>query len=583
LEKEVKNIAPVVLFAYNRPELVRRTLRSLKGNKLSSESDLYIFCDGPKSGAGNEQIKKVEEVRKVVREEKWCKTVTVVEQPINKGLADSVINGVSEIVHKYGKVIVVEDDVLLSPYFLDFMNECLETYKDNKKILAIGSWNYFCDSAKIKDDYFFFRYPDSIAWATTESSWRLFEKSAATALQKLIALGKLSAFNGDGEADYFESMLKMQMEGKINSWAIRWTATAVINDMLSVFPKISLSKHIGFGADATHETAEKDYNKDLVLANRLLKLDSSSVIRENDTALREWKIFVNTNFKVQSSEPGSESSLYNRVRIKGYRLVHGVLNKFLPEKVSEADELIKAALKFPRFKEHTFKYKNYVLKVSDFISVANQVKEYFDEEQLKFSCSKKEPVIIDCGSNVGVSVLYFKSLFPAARIMAFEPDGAIFNYLKENLNTNGVKDVNLVNKAVWTNENGIEFGSEGADGGSVFFEGGAKILVPTVSLKKILEQHDSVDMLKIDIEGAEIPVIIDCEEQIRKVKYLFVEYHSLLNSQQQLDKLLSILTANGFRYYINSIGTQAMQPFIKVNAYNGMDVQLNIFAVNQIG
>lgn len=581
MEKEIKNTAPVILFAYNRPSLVRKTLRSLKANTLALQSHLFVFCDGPKENAGEADLLKINEVRQIVGSEQWCGDVTVIEHNENKGLAASVIDGVSTIVSKYGKVIVIEDDVLLSPYFLQFMNDALDANSDNKQVLSIGSWNYFCDPEKIENDFFYFRYPDSIAWATTAYSWSLFEKDAAVALDKLKHLGKLNVFNGDGEAEYFEDMLNKQIEGKVNSWAIRWTATAIVNNMLNVFPKYSLSKHIGFGADATHEKSEVDYNKDLFLAERKLSVDISSSVAENSLALREWKNFVNANFKGQPVLSGSNSSLYNRIRTKAYRMVHRVIDKVKPAKLSEADQLIEEALRFPRYKDHEFNYGKYRFKVSDFISVANQIKEYFDEEQLKFISNKEKPLIIDCGSNVGVSVIYFKSLYPQATIWAYEPDRKIFGNLTDNLMLNNVANVNVHNKAVWLHEDGVEFAAEGADGGSVYAEG-PKTRVETVRLKNILNNADEVDLLKIDIEGAELAVLADCNEALRKVKFLFVEYHSLVNEKQQLDKLLSVLTENGFRYYINSIGSQAAKPFVEVNAYNGMDIQLNVFAVNRL-
>ena len=145
---------------------------------------------------------------------------------------------------------------------------------------------------------------------------------------------------------------------------------------------------------------------------------------------------------------------------------------------------------------------------------------------------------------------------------------------------NGLTDVNLIDKAVWINNNGIEFGSEGADGGSVFFERN-KIIVPTVRLKEFFEKETRIDCLKIDIEGAEVEVIEDCKNELNKVKYLYVEYHSWKQQLQQLDKLLQNLSDNGFRYSIHPIGENMLQPFIQNNPKNAMDIQLDIHAINE--
>ncbi|MFL5752712.1 MAG: FkbM family methyltransferase [Bacteroidia bacterium] len=261
-------------------------------------------------------------------------------------------------------------------------------------------------------------------------------------------------------------------------------------------------------------------------------------------------------------------------------MIKRIMNRLRPPQPSEAQQLISEAMAFPRYREHSFQFGHYTLKVSDFISVAYQLKEYFEDQRLKFAPSSPQPVILDCGANVGVSVLYFKSIFPAARITAFEPDPLIFRYLNENLRQNMVDGVELVNKAVWTDDNGIEFGSEGADGGSVYFEGN-KTRLPSLRLKTLMEKEEEIDLLKMDIEGAEVEVITDCAEQLKKVKYLFVEYHSWISNPQQLDLLLSTLTQNKFRYAIHSIGHQSSSPFSGTNSQNGMDIQLDIYAVNE--
>src|SRR5205085_1434743 len=199
------------------------------------------------------------------------------------------------------------------------------------------------------------------------------------------------------------------------------------------------------------------------------------------------------------------------------------------------------------------------------------------DESMLFNAGE-EPVIYDCGSNVGVSVIYFKKKFPKAKIIAFEPDPKVYDCLSQNLKINNIQDVKAVNKAVWIHNGELEFGSEGADGGSVFQKEN-KIKVSAVRLKELLEKENRIDCLKMDIEGAETEVLTDCKNVLSKIKYLFVEYHSWKNQEQQLDSLLNILSENGFRYYINSIGEKSSQPFIKSTG-NPMDVQLDIHAVN---
>lgn len=315
--------APIALFAYNRPELLRETLKSLQANHGASESELYIFCDGPKADATEADREKIRRVRQVAQLENWCGTVTVIEKETNQGLASSIITGISELLNTSETVIVIEDDVVLSPYFLKFMNDSLQTYVDDEKVLAVGSWNYFCPPEKLSGDTFFFRYPDSIAWATFSRAWNLFEKDAQTALQKLESTNRMHAFNGDGEALYFGNMLNMQIKGQINSWAIRWTATSIINDKLCVFPKETLSKHMGFGADATHEKTDDDYNAHLQLCKREL-LVSKMPVTEDTVALSEWKKFIRANF-LKEEKPGA-SAIARRLAGAAFRKLKKIFN-----------------------------------------------------------------------------------------------------------------------------------------------------------------------------------------------------------------------------------------------------------------
>jgi GT2 family glycosyltransferase len=270
-------LAPIALFVYNRPQFTLRTLESISDNGLAQDSELFIYADGPKANANPVQLAAIDEVRKIIRSKKWCKNVTVIESAVNQGLAPSIIHGVTETVNRYQKVIVIEDDVVVSKYFLRFMNEGLEKYKDENKVFSLGSWNYYYDTASA--DTYFIRLPDTIAWASWKRAWDHFEPDTQKIYTQLTKRGLLHEFNLNGRFPY-ENMLKHQLEGKVNSWAIRWTATAFLNNSLTLYPSRSLSKHIGFGADSTHvKTA--DYNADLVLADTPIQLNDLPLINDD--------------------------------------------------------------------------------------------------------------------------------------------------------------------------------------------------------------------------------------------------------------------------------------------------------------
>ncbi len=221
------------------------------------------------------------------------------------------------------------------------------------------------------------------------------------------------------------------------------------------------------------------------------------------------------------------------------------------------------------------RFLDYRVDVPDLPSFIWQFKEIFVNEIYRFESENNSPVIFDCGANIGISCLYFKRLYPDARIKAFEADPIIANILKQNLIKNGISDVEVINKAVWIDDKGIEFGRDGADGGSIKASSN-KIKIGTIRLKELLDKEERVDFLKIDIEGAEYEVLIDCSESLGNVKNVFIEYHSWNNSPQRLSEILKVLETNNFRYYIEDINKRK-HPFINRNQDGNMDLQLNIF------
>ena len=207
-----------------------------------------------------------------------------------------------------------------------------------------------------------------------------------------------------------------------------------------------------------------------------------------------------------------------------------------------------------------------------------QVKEIFVDESYAFPITSAKPVIIDCGSNIGTSVVYFSRHYPDAKITAYEADAGTAKTLRSNLVTNGVANVEVVEKAVWTDDAGVDFGSAGDDVSSVFVATNIN-RVPSVRLRDVLLQELHVDMLKIDIEGAEVPVLEDCRDALAHVQNLFVEYHAYIGQPQTLPQLLQILTDSGFRYYVDT-AQHRTKPLIN-RQYRGntvMDLQLTIFA-----
>lgn len=199
-------------------------------------------------------------------------------------------------------------------------------------------------------------------------------------------------------------------------------------------------------------------------------------------------------------------------------------------------------------------------------------------EIYKFYTNRKSPLIIDCGANMGVSVLFFATQYPNARIIAFEPEEEIFEVLEKNIKSYNLSNVEIHKKAVWDSETTLQFFTDHGMGGSLanVFHNQDPTNVKTVRLADYL--HESVDFLKLDIEGAEYTVLKDCEQYLKNVDHIFVEYHSFVDQEQHLEDVLQLLKKNGFRYHLRESFSQ-QRPFVdKILACENMDMAINIFA-----
>ncbi|MCX6181994.1 MAG: FkbM family methyltransferase [Bacteroidetes bacterium] len=239
--------------------------------------------------------------------------------------------------------------------------------------------------------------------------------------------------------------------------------------------------------------------------------------------------------------------------------------------------LLMLALKYgtsKRYEKKEIAFDGHVFVVADFKSFFWQYKQIYVDKCYQFKTEEKNPVILDCGANVGLSALFFSRSYPSAKIVAYEADANIYNCLLNNIQKNKVRNVEALQKAVWTSNAGITFLSEGADGGAVCAEGTA---VESVALKDEIENYQKISLLKMDIEGAEVEVIRSVKDVLHKCENVFIEYHSFAGKEQHLHELLTILSSNGFRYYLKE-EVVLSQPFVTKGNPGPMDMQINIFA-----
>jgi len=270
-EQMNNNLAPIVLFVYNRPWHTEQTLNALMQNEQALESTLYIYCDGVKENSTEDQRQKIIDVRNVIRTKKWCKEVYIIESEFNKGLADSIIQGVSEVLSKHAKVIVLEDDLVTSKYFLVYMNSGLEYYKYKKTVYSISAdrpaYNLFQIPEDYEYDVFVSLRSYSYGWATWIDRWECVDWSLDSIVEYLNKPYLMQAFNRGGED--LNKMLIMQRDNKIDSWAIRFVFAHFMNHAVAILPCISYIDNIGCDGSGIH-SGEKglSYRKDTSLATK---------------------------------------------------------------------------------------------------------------------------------------------------------------------------------------------------------------------------------------------------------------------------------------------------------------------------
>lgn len=252
--------APIALFVYNRPGHTRQTVETLLANAEAAKSPLYIFSDAPKNTAGEEAVS---EVRRYIRGIGGFSTVHIIERAENYGLARSIIDGVTNICQEHGRVIVLEDDLIMSPYFLQYMNDALVRYEDQPEVVSIHGYSYPV-SGKLPDT-FFIRGADCWGWGTWKRGWDIFEPDGEKLLAELERKNLTHKFNYEG-AYSFTNMLKEQIAGRNNSWAIRWHASAFLANRLTLYPGESLVRNIGFDSSGTHCGSSGGYDVDLAIS-----------------------------------------------------------------------------------------------------------------------------------------------------------------------------------------------------------------------------------------------------------------------------------------------------------------------------
>jgi hypothetical protein len=327
------SVSPVALFAYRRPVHLRRTLEKLRANPEASQTELFVFCDNARDASA---AAGVDAVRRLLQDGDLGFAAThIVLRDSNYGLARNITEGVSEVLAIRKTVIVVEDDIAVSPFFLRFMNEALACYRDSP---AVGSISGYCYPVTdpVPETYFI-RGADCWGWATWPDRWRVYNPDGPALLRELKARNLCHAFDFDG-AMGFVQMLKDQIAGRNDSWAVRWHASCYLRDMLILYPGRALAHNIGHDGSGTHSLQE-DTSFDVMLSPTAITVGGIEVA-ENAQARKAICRF----FRRHAPGPSWAPSTGGRGLTRRQRTLRKLLARYLPPGIANVLRAIRNRL-----------------------------------------------------------------------------------------------------------------------------------------------------------------------------------------------------------------------------------------------
>ena len=278
----IRNLSPVVIFAFNRLEHLKKTIKSLKKCKYSDNTNLIIYLDNYNIESDKQ---KVISIKNFIHKIKGFKKINLIQRKKNLGMSKNIILGVSQTLKKFKKGIFLEDDMILDKYFLEYMNYYLELYKNNKKVSSIHGYSY--PTNKVLPEYFFLKGADCWGWATWPRAWKLYSNDSKYLLNKIINKGLLKTFNFNNTYNY-SGMLKKNLKKENSSWAINWYASCFLKNKLTLYPGKSLVHNFGNDLSGTNCKETDVFN--VKLKNKPVKLNQVTVL-ESENARKQFEDF----------------------------------------------------------------------------------------------------------------------------------------------------------------------------------------------------------------------------------------------------------------------------------------------------
>jgi hypothetical protein len=292
----MKTIAPIVYFAYNRPIHTRNTLQAISQCNLANESILFIYVDGPKANASDEVKQNIEEVKKIAAAQQWCKEVVINFSEENKGLFKSIVSGITKVVNEYGKVIVIEDDVLVFPGFLTYMNDALDMYESTPSVMHISGFALAeFSNVPVQESTYFYNHTTCWGWATWKRAWDKFTPDPLAIKNAVSKKGNIRRLNMDGTYEFFWG-LKAIADGKFQSWNTLWQSTVFLNDGLCLHPKKSLVSNIGHDGSGTNCEPDEAFGKNEFQKDNL-KINRIPLV-ENKAIRKYYTTMFSTKYKI---------------------------------------------------------------------------------------------------------------------------------------------------------------------------------------------------------------------------------------------------------------------------------------------
>lgn len=298
-------LAPIVVFAHRRPAHLRKVLESLRSNELAAQSALVVFVDGPRSPS---DVDMVEEVVRACDDPSGFASVTVNRSRFNRGLASSITTGVTQILQSHGRAIVVEDDIVVSRHFLEYMNTALELYRDDPRVASVHGYVYPVGEAL--PETFFLRGADCWGWATWARAWESYNADAAELAKMLHDANLVRLFDFGGHGGYMK-MLQDQVRGANDSWAVRWYASAFLNNMYTLYPGNSLVRNIGLDGSGRHCSVSANF--DTPLADGPVRVTKQEVV-DSPLGRRAFTAYFRATARRPTPVARAQSLLNRRTR-----------------------------------------------------------------------------------------------------------------------------------------------------------------------------------------------------------------------------------------------------------------------------